>query len=161
MTQWMPHVTVATVVEQHGKFLMVEESTEGLSHSVFNQPAGHVERAESLIEAAQRETMEETGYQVNICALLGIYSYTPPMFPDRTYYRFCFLGEVVEHFPEAQLDQGIIAAVWMSLDELQASARARSPLVTKAIQDALSGQRYPLALIYEHQNVPFNSIQDA
>ncbi|EPF75930.1 NUDIX hydrolase [Acinetobacter rudis] len=161
MTQWMPHVTVATVVEQNGKFLMVEESTKGLSHLVFNQPAGHVERAESLIEAAQRETMEETGYQVSISALLGIYSYTPPMFPDRTYYRFCFLGEVVEHFPQAQLDDGIVAAVWMSLDELQASARARSPLVTKAIQDALSGQRYPLSLIYEHQNVPFNLIQDA
>ncbi|MDQ8934454.1 NUDIX hydrolase [Acinetobacter rudis] len=161
MTQWMPHVTVATVIEQDGKFLMVEEYSTGISHPVFNQPAGHVECAESLIEAAQRETMEETGYQVEIQALLGIYSYTPPMFPDRTYYRFCFLGDVVQHFPDAKLDEGIITAVWMSLEELQNSARARSPLVTKAIQDALSGQRYPLSLIYEHKNSPFNLIQDA
>lgn len=161
MTQWIPHVTVATVVERDGKFLLVEEYSEGFSHSVFNQPAGHVECAESLIEAAQRETMEETGYQVNITGFLGIYSYTPPMFPDRTYYRFCFLGEVEQHFPDAQLDQGIVAAVWMSLEELQLSARARSPLVIKAIQDALTGIKYPLSLIYEHQNVPFNLIQDA
>lgn len=161
MTQWMPHVTVATIVEQNGKFLLVEEHTEGVTHPVFNQPAGHVERSESLIEAAVRETMEETGYQVKITDLLGIYTYTPPMFPDRTYYRFCFLAKVEQHFPEAKLDQGIIGAVWLNLDELLESARARSPMVIKAIKDALTGQRYPLSLIYEHQNLPFNLIQDA
>jgi len=154
MTAWTAHVTVATVVEKQGKFLFVEEYTEGMSHAVFNQPAGHVECAETLIQAAIRETMEETGYVVDVTALLGIYSYTPPMFPDRTYYRFCFLANAIEHHADAQLDTDIIGAVWMSLDELQSSARARSPLVIKAVQDALSGQRFPLSLIYEHQNLP-------
>ncbi len=97
MTAWTAHVTVATVIEKNGKFLFVEEHTEGVTHSVFNQPAGHVEAGESLIEAAIRETMEETGHRVKINALLGIYSYTPPMFPDRTYYRFCFLAESLQH----------------------------------------------------------------
>ena len=82
MTAWTAHVTVATVIEKNGKFLFVEEHTEGVTHSVFNQPAGHVEAGESLIEAAVRETMEETGHLVKINALLGIYSYTPSPYRD-------------------------------------------------------------------------------
>ena len=161
MTAWTAHVTVATVVEKDGKFLFVEEHTEGVMHTVFNQPAGHVECGESIIQAAIRETMEETGYAVDIDALLGIYTYTPPMFPDRTYFRFCFLAHVLEYFPEAELDKGIVGPKWMTLDELQESARARSPLVIKAVQDRLSGQKYPLSLVYEHQNSPFISNLDA
>lgn len=161
MATWTAHVTVATVIEKNGKFLFVEEHTEGVTHTVFNQPAGHVESGETLIQAALRETMEETGYQVEIDALLGIYSYTPPMFPDRTYYRFCFLARDIQYHANAQLDTDIIAAVWMTLDELMNSARARSPLVIKAVQDALSGQKYPLSLVYEHQNSPLISNLDA
>lgn len=161
MSSWSPHVTVATVVEKDGKFLFVEEHTEGVSHTVFNQPAGHVKRDETIIQAAIRETMEETGYAIEVDSLVGIYTYTPPMFPDRTYFRFCFLAHITEYFPDAQLDTGIIGPQWMSLEELLDSARARSPLVIKAVQDALSGQKYPLSLIYEHQNSPLISNLDA
>ena len=161
MTTWTPHVTVATVVEKDGHFLFVEEHSEGVTHTVFNQPAGHVESVETLIQAAIRETLEETGHTVEIDALLGIYTYTPPMFPDRTYYRFCFLAHSVNVDLNAPLDTGIVRAVWMNLDELQETARARSPLVTKAIQDALSGQRFPLSLIYEHHSPSFTSNLDA
>ena len=161
MAAWTPHVTVATVVEKDGRFLFVEEHSEGVTHTVFNQPAGHVESGETLIQAAIRETLEETGRTVEIDALLGIYTYTPPMFPDRTYYRFCFLAQSVNVDLNATLDTGIVRAVWMNLDELQETARARSPLVTKAIQDALSGQRFPLSLIYEHHSPSFTSNLDA
>jgi 8-oxo-dGTP pyrophosphatase MutT (NUDIX family) len=161
MTAWTAHVTVATVVEKDGKFLFVEEQTEGVVHTVFNQPAGHVEAGETIVEAAIRETMEETGHTVNVTDLLGIYTYTPPMFPDRTYYRFCFLAQSIASDPNAELDTGIIGAVWMTLDELIESARARSPLVIKAVQDAQSGQKYPLSLIYEHQNSPLFTTLDA
>ena len=161
MTAWTAHVTVATVVEKDGKFLFVEEHTEGVTHTVFNQPAGHVEADETIIEAALRETMEETGYEVEVQSLLGIYTYTPPMFPDRTYYRFCFLGKDIKHHADAKLDTDIIGAVWMTLDELENSARARSPLVIKAVKDALSGQKFPLSLVYEHQNSPLISNLDA
>ncbi|OTG94901.1 NUDIX hydrolase [Acinetobacter sp. ANC 3832] len=161
MTSWTPHVTVATVVEKDGKFLFVEEHTEGVTHTVFNQPAGHVEAGETIIQAAIRETMEETGHAVEVDSLLGIYTYTPPMFPDRTYYRFCFLAHVLEYFAEAQLDTDIVGPAWMTLDELIETASARSPLVIKAVQDALSGQKYPLSLVYEHQNSPLNSNLDA
>ncbi len=161
MNAWTAHVTVATVIEKNGKFLFVEEHTEGVTHTVFNQPAGHVECNETLIQAAIRETLEETGHDVEIESLLGIYSYTPPMFPDRTYYRFCFLAKDLYHHENAELDTGIIGAVWMSLDELKESARARSPLVTKAVEDALKGQKYHLSLIYEHQNSPLFTNMDA
>ncbi|SEL26316.1 NUDIX hydrolase [Acinetobacter sp. DSM 11652] len=161
MTAWTAHVTVATVVEKDGKYLFVEEQTEGVMHTVFNQPAGHVEAGETLIQAAVRETMEETGHQVEVTDLLGIYTYTPPMFPDRTYYRFCFLAKSTHYFANATLDTGIVGTVWMSLDELLETARARSPLVIKAIQDAQSGQKFPLSLVYEHQNSPLISNLDA
>ena len=161
MTAWAAHVTVATVVEKDGRFLFVEEHSEGITHTVFNQPAGHVECGESIIQAAVRETMEETGHAVEVDALLGIYTYTAPMFPDRTYFRFCFLAHVLEYFPEAELDRGIVGPKWMTLDELQETARARSPLVIKAVIDALAGQQYPLSLIYEHLNSPFISNLDA
>ncbi|EXA66318.1 NUDIX domain protein [Acinetobacter baumannii 348935] len=161
MTAWTAHVTVATVVEKNGKFLFVEEHTEGVTHTVFNQPAGHVEAGEAIVEAAIRETMEETGYQVNVTDLIGIYTYTPPMFPDRTYFRFCLRAEAVSHDENAELDTGIVGAVWMTLDELVETARARSPLVIKAVQDAQAGKHYPLSLIYEHQNSPLISNLDA
>ena len=161
MTAWTAHVTVATVIEKDGKFLFVEEHTEAVTHTVFNQPAGHVECGETIIEAAIRETMEETGYTVEVTHLLGMYTYTPPMFPDRTYFRFCFLAKSTDYDPNAALDTDIVGAVWMTLDELKESARARSPLVIKAVQDALSGQKYPLSLIYEHQNSPLISNLDA
>ena len=158
---WTAHVTVATVVQREDRFLLVEEHSEGFSHTVFNQPAGHVEAGETLIQAAMRETLEETAWRVEITDLLGIYSYTPPMFPDRTFYRFCFLANALEDTQQA-LDDGIVQAHWMTLDELQLSARARSPLVIRAIEDALAGKKYPVDLIYEHpfaqvSNSPFSA----
>ncbi len=161
MNRWTAHVTVATVIEKNGQFLFVEEHTEGVSHTVYNQPAGHVECNETIIEAAIRETREETGFDVEIQHLIGIYTYTPPMFPDRTYFRFCFSAQPITYHENATLDDGIIGIAWLSLEELQNSARARSPLVIKAIEDALLGKKYPLSLIYEHQNSPLIHSLDA
>jgi hypothetical protein len=84
------------------------------------------------------------------------------MFPDRTYYRFCFLAHVTAVEENPQLDTDIVGVVWMNLDELQESARARSPLVLKAVEDALAGKKYPVSLIYEHPFSPsFTSHLDA
>ncbi len=54
-----PHVTVACVVHAEGKFLVVEETING--KALWNQPAGHLEANETLVEAAARELWEETG----------------------------------------------------------------------------------------------------
>ncbi len=152
---WTPHVTVATVIQQTSgshvdpRFLFVEEESLNLPHLVINQPAGHVEANESLIEAAIRETLEETAHTVEIDHVLGMYTYTPPNDPLCTYYRMCFLASVVSFDATRPLDTGIVRTVWLTLDELKASGRARSPLVIRCIEDALAGQRFPLSLIFE------------
>ncbi len=154
---WTPHVTVATIVQQRNaalgdgvRFLLVEEESMSLPHLVINQPAGHVEANETLVEAAIRETLEETGYSVSIDSVLGIYTYTPLNDPDCTYYRMCFFAEVISHDPAYELDTGIARAVWLTLDELKETGRARSPLVIRCIEDALAGQKFPLSMIFEH-----------
>ena len=146
---WQPHVTVAVVVERAGKFLLVEEKSLSCDYDVYNQPAGHVEHGETLVAAAQREALEETGWEVEPTALLGIYTYTPPSDLNTTYYRFCFIAQALQHHDQP-LDDGIIQAVWLTPDELTASGRARSPLVSQCINDYLRGQSFPLSALYEH-----------
>lgn len=154
MSEWKPHITVAAVVEQNGRFLVVEENIEG--RIVFNQPAGHVEQGESLIEAVERETLEESGRCFTPEALVGVYSWTNPG-NDVTYLRFAFTGTVSERDPSRLLDEGIIDAVWMSRDELLAQpGKLRSPLVMRVIDDYLAGRRFRLDLLHLLHNEVHN-----
>jgi len=147
-------MTVAVIVARDGRFLLVEERADspagGTRRLVYNQPAGHVEKGETLEQAAVREALEETGWDVRLTGFLGLYAYTPPFNHDITYYRACFLAEAEVHHPERSLDDGILQAVWMTRDALAGSDRLRSPLVLKCVDDALAGQCYPLALVHEH-----------
>jgi 8-oxo-dGTP pyrophosphatase MutT (NUDIX family) len=142
---WKPNVTVAAVIEQHGKFLLVEEHTsQGL---LLNQPAGHLEANESLLAAVARETLEESAYTFEPQHLLGIYRWHAPS-SDTTYLRFAFTGSILAHHPERALDEGIVRAFWMTPDEIRTStSRHRSPLILRCVEDYLSGKRYPLELI--------------
>ena len=142
---WKPHVTVAAVVERDGKFLLVEEETEDGVR--INQPAGHWEPNESMVEGAVRETPEETGRHFTPTYLLGVYNWSRPS-RDITYLRFAFIGSVSEALPGQWLDQGILRALWMSPEEMRQDAvRHRSPLVLRCVQDYLAGKRYPLELL--------------
>ena len=142
---WQPHITVATVIEDQGRFLLVEEMAEG--RAVFNQPAGHLEANESLIEAALRETLEETGWEVELTAVIGIYLYTAPS-NGVTYQRVCFAGKALRERPGSPLDEGIIGPRWLTRDELaNQPERWRSELVLRCIDDYLQGERFPLSLI--------------
>ncbi|WP_312934282.1 NUDIX hydrolase [Pseudomonas sp.] len=142
---WHPHITVATVVERDGRFLMVEEFKAG--QHVFNQPAGHLEPNESLREAALRETLEETAWEVELTGLVGIYLYTAPS-NGVTYQRICFAARPVRHHTERALDSDIERALWLSRDELLADpARWRSELVPRCIDDYLAGPLHSLALL--------------
>jgi 8-oxo-dGTP pyrophosphatase MutT (NUDIX family) len=142
---WKPNATVAAVIERDGRFLLVEEETsDGLR---LNQPAGHLDPGESLVEAAVRETLEETAHNFAPRALVGIYQWPRPE-GDLTYLRFAFSGEVSGHQPGRALDAGIVRALWLSTEEIRAStARHRSPLVLQCVEDYLAGRRYPLELI--------------
>ena len=138
------HVTVATLVERDGRFLFVEETVG--SRTVLNQPAGHWEAGETLAEAAVRETLEESAWDVEPFALLGTYSYHPPDLGDG-FLRFALLARPLRHHAGRALDPGILRAVWLSPDELRAQAsRHRSPMVQRCVDDARAGRGYPLAL---------------
>lgn len=143
---WYPHVTVATVIEQDGRFLFVEEETSD-GRLVFSQPAGHLERGESLIEAALRETLEETGWTVELQGVIGIGLYHAPA-NDTTYCRTTFFGRPLHHDPGRPLDKGIVRAVWLTPAEIAAAPdRLRSPMVAAVLEQYHAGHRYPLSMI--------------
>jgi 8-oxo-dGTP pyrophosphatase MutT (NUDIX family) len=144
--RWKPSVTVAAIVEQGGRFLLVEEETpEGLC---LNNPAGHLDPGESLLQAVVREALEETARIFKPVALVGAYLsrfQRPGRGEDVTYLRFAFCGTVGEAEPGWALDAGIVRTLWLTPDEIRASrARHRSPLLLRCVEDHLAGRRYPL-----------------
>jgi 8-oxo-dGTP pyrophosphatase MutT (NUDIX family) len=144
---WQPDVTVACVVVRDGRLLLVEEQVRGWL--VLNQPAGHLEPDESLLEAARRETLEESGWHVEPTAFIGAYQWKSPEDgvdgQGRHYLRMAFAAEPLRHEPARALDEGIVQALWMTPRELQAAAdRHRSPLVWRVVEDFLGGSRHPL-----------------
>jgi 8-oxo-dGTP pyrophosphatase MutT (NUDIX family) len=141
-----PSLTVAAIIEKEGRFLFVEERSE-FGGLVINQPAGHVEPLESVEQAVIRETYEETAWGFLPESLVSIYLWTEPV-SRRSYLRVCFTGQLAEHDPSLQLDEGIVRTLWLSRDELlQESARLRSPMVLRGIEDYLAGVRYPLSIL--------------
>ncbi|WNV05802.1 NUDIX hydrolase [Candidatus Methylospira mobilis] len=144
--QGRPRVTVAAIIERQGLFLMVEERNAA-GELVINQPAGHVEMNESLVEAVIRETLEETAWHFIPEFLVGVYLWKHPR-ADTSFLRVCFAGRAADHDPARALDDGIEQAVWLSHAALlERSARLRSPLVLDTISDYLSGERYPLSVL--------------
>ena len=139
---WTPHVTVAAIVERGGRFLLVEEETD--NGTALNQPAGHLEEHESLLAAVVRETLEETAWHFRPDALLGVYRWHNPH-NHVTYLRFAFTGALQRHEPQRPLDHGILRALWLTAEEIRASAeRHRSPHVQHCVDDYLAGRRHPL-----------------
>ena len=143
---WTPHATVATIVERNGQYLLVEETVDG--RTVLNQPAGHIEKNELIVDAAVRETLEETGWVVELTALTGIYNFISP--DGITYFRFCFAANAIELMPDAELDEGIIGPVWLNQAQLeQRKSQWHSPMVALCIEDFAAGKRFPLEILRE------------
>jgi ADP-ribose pyrophosphatase YjhB (NUDIX family) len=156
--RWTPRVTVAAVVEHEGRFLLVEEQTsEGLR---INQPAGHLESGETLVDAVVRETLEETALGFVPEALLGVYM-THIDRPGReaaTFLRFTFCGRHERLATPRALDAGIVRTLWLTPGEVQAcQARHRTPLVMRSVEDYLAGRRFPLDFVHTHSVGPTNS----
>ena len=144
---WKPNVTVAAVVERDRQFLLVEEETDaGL---MINQPAGHLEDGESLIDAVVRETLEETAWQFRPTGLVGVYRWRQPD-SNTTFLRFAFTGELVRLEQDRALDHGIVRTLWLSQEQLaQSGDRHRSPLVRRCVEDYLRGERLPLDALHD------------
>jgi 8-oxo-dGTP pyrophosphatase MutT (NUDIX family) len=136
---WRPDVTVACIVPQSGKFLLVEENVRG--ELVLNQPAGHLEPNESLLDAALRETLEETGWSIELTHLVGIYQWANG---DGHFLRFTFAAQTGRHDANRELDDGIVRTLWMTRDEIAVSSRLRSPMVLRGVDDFVAGKRIPL-----------------
>jgi len=139
------HVTVAAIIERAGQFLLVEEESDG--RTVLNQPAGHLERDESLIDAVIRETLEETGHRFEPHALVGFYLWKSES-AGVTFLRVTFCGTAVPPAKSTRLDDGIVGFHWLTADEIRRRAhQLRSPMVLRGIDDYLAGIRYPLACL--------------
>jgi 8-oxo-dGTP pyrophosphatase MutT (NUDIX family) len=153
--RWTPRVTVAAVIEQAGRFLLVEEHTaDGLR---LNQPAGHLEAGETLVQAVCRETLEETAHAFGPQALVGVYMthFARPGHTEVTYLRFAFCGAPGRVDATRALDTGIVRTLWLSADELRACPqRHRTPLVLQCVEDYLAGRRFPLDLIHTESLAP-------
>ncbi len=152
MSVWCPRATVAVIIPQtnddpaNNKLLFVEELSQG--KSVINQPAGHIEKGESILDAARREATEETGWSVELTGFTGVYTLHLPE-QDLTYHRYCFVGRPISQSSN-QLDSDIIATHWLTPEEMMSGRFAlRSPLVRKCVEDYLAGRVYPLTLIHD------------
>lgn len=148
--RWKPNVTVAAVIERDGRFLLVEEHTS--SGLRLNNPAGHLDAGESLVQACRRETLEETAHHFEPTALVGVYllrtAQRSGKSQDMTYLRFAFCGDLGPLQAGQALDQGIVRTVWLTVDEVRASqARHRSPTVLQCVEDYLAGARYPMQML--------------
>lgn len=143
---WSPSVTVAAVIREDDRYLVVEERPDG--DAVINQPAGHVEFGETLEQAVKREVLEETGRHFTPAGLVGIYQWTVPH-TNHTYLRFCFCGEVSEPVPGRQLDPDINATHWMTLKQIASGQPPlRSPLVLRCMEDARRGPAIGLEALH-------------
>ncbi len=141
---WDARLTVATIIERDGRFLIVEEYADG-EELVYNQPAGHLDEHETLAAAAIRETLEETAWEVQVDAIIGLYYWTHPQ--GHTFIRTCFAGKALHHHPDQPLDHGIERALWLTRDEIAAlGPKLRSPMVLRCVDDYRAGKRYPLEL---------------
>lgn len=142
---WKPHVTVAAVVERDDRFLIVEEESAG--QIVFNQPSGHLEPNESLVDACVRETLEETRWLVEPLGVIGVYRWTHPV-RSQTTMRVCFAARALSCDPTQPLDSGILDAVWLTREELlQNPTKLRSKLVMRCVDDYCSGANFPLSML--------------
>jgi phosphatase NudJ len=149
MDTWKPSVTVAAVIEDRERFLLVQEQT--VAGVRLNQPAGHLEPGESLLEAVRREALEETGHHVRVLHGIGVYLARfvhEASMTDVTYLRFAFACRVVAHEPLRALDEGIVRTHWLTAAQLRdRAAEHRSALVMQVVDDFLTGQRFDAAVL--------------
>lgn len=145
-----PHVTVACIVHAEDKFLVVEETING--KALWNQPAGHLEADETLVQAAARELWEETGIKAQPQYFIRMHQWIAP---DKTpFLRFLFSIELANMCDTEPQDSDIDCCRWVSAEEILRAPNLRSPLVAESIRSYQRPERYPLDMVGEF-NWPF------
>lgn len=138
-----PHVTVACVVQAEGKFLVVEETING--KPLWNQPAGHLEADETLLQAAKRELWEETGITAEPQSFIRMHQWIAP---DQTpFLRFLFAIDLEKQLPTTPHDSDIDCCHWLDAEQILTAANLRSPLVAESIRCYQQKERYPLSML--------------
>ena len=142
---WVPHITVASIIEKNNKFLFVEEYVK--DQVVINQPAGHLEENETIEEGCIRETFEETDYLVHVDYLIGVYQERNKNSKDM-WLRFCFKGSIYDEVKDKKLDKKIIRKLWLSRNQIkEKNISLRSKMVLMCLDDYENGKNYPKELI--------------
>jgi len=144
--RWKPRVVVASIIERHGKYLMVEEQIDGID--VISQPSGHIEPNEEILHAVSRETLEETAWRFQPSALVSIAHLLNPD-TNRIFIRFTFAGDLIEKVQGYEIDADIHATKWMSYEEIKVKQQPhwRNVLVMQSLDAYRAGYRYPLEII--------------
>ncbi|WP_313679608.1 NUDIX hydrolase [Pantoea vagans] len=142
-----PHVTVACLVQAEGELLVVEETING--RATWNQPAGHLEADETLLEAAERELYEETGIAASMHYFIGINQWIAP---DSTpFVRFLFGVDLAKKALTQPQDSDIDCCWWLPPAQILTASNLRSPLVAESVRLWQQGTRYPLHLVSPFQ----------
>ncbi|MBP6123248.1 MULTISPECIES: NUDIX domain-containing protein [Providencia] len=144
-----PNITVATIVHAQEKFLVVEEWVNG--KPTWNQPAGHLEANEGLLQAAERELFEETGIHATPQKLLKIHQWIAP---DNTpFIRFLFSLELPAPCETSPQDSDITCCHWVSAQDILESNNLRSPLVAQSILCFQENITYPLDMLSTYGHI--------
>ena len=138
-------LTVAAVVEQDGKFLIVEERSSGVR--VITQPGGHIEAGESPEEACTREVLEETGCEIAINSLLGVYLWIHPQ-TRQQFLRIVYVADLLQENLSRKIDDCIYSVNWYSKADVEHHVRnLRTPTVMRCIDDYQAGKRQPESVL--------------
>jgi 8-oxo-dGTP pyrophosphatase MutT (NUDIX family) len=138
--------TCSLVIEQDGKLLLVQEADQDI-YGLWNQPAGHVEPGETLEQCALREAREETGYDVELTGIQGVYyDATAGDIEINMCFRARPLGE-----PRYALEPDVLGTRWFSREELLALPREqlRHARALRRLEDWLAGKTFPLEVIVQ------------
>lgn len=138
-------LTVAAVINEDGRYLLVEEYAMG--EAVLNQPGGHIETGESPEDAVVREVLEETGCHVAVTELIGVYLWIHPQ-TGQQILRIVFEAEYLGCDDSQVLDASIIDRYWLARDEIERRrARLRTPVVLRCLEDYEAGRRQADSLL--------------
>lgn len=154
VSQYYPFLVAGCLIVKNRKILLVKEGM--VERGKWNQPAGWVDKNESLIKAAQREAEEETGLKVKIKHLLGVYSFIKKgqiLWPgdkpiDVHAVKFIFLAKVIGG--KIKFDnKEIIDAKFFKPEEIFKLRKKdlRDYDIIDEVKDYLAGKKYPINII--------------